>query len=57
MPFQLQGAWIADVGGDNGHVDIQRTGLRQREGHPRHKVHIHAAGDLLFHVEVIYRAT
>ena len=42
--FQLQGAGAADVGGDYGDVDIQWPGLRQREGHSWHKVHIHASG-------------
>ena len=29
---QLQRAGVADVGGDHGHVDLQRDGLRGGEG-------------------------
>ena len=43
--FQLQGARPAHAGRHHGHVDLQRAGLRQREGRTGHEVHLDASGE------------
>ena len=44
--FQLQGTRPPHAGRHHGNVDLQRPGLRQREGRARDQVYIDAAGKM-----------